>query len=179
MRNVLQKKSALRSFPLLAALIAAAWLLWGCAGSSPRGTEPAERGWVSREILDTPPYAAFKTGYDTATIERDFVPLVRTAKEGVDVIVFFGGWCPDSRREVPHFLRLADEAGIPSPRIRLYALDRTKKSDDGLTGKYGIERVPTFIFLKEGQELGRITEFPSTTIEADVVTILAKGMQRR
>ncbi|HTO93416.1 MAG TPA: thioredoxin family protein [Bacteroidota bacterium] len=142
-------------------------------------TEPADKGWVPREILDTPPYTAFKAGYDTAKIAPEFVPMVRTAKEGVNVIVFFGGWCPDSKREVPRFLRLADEAGIPSTSIRLYALDRTKKSDDGLTAKYGIERVPTFIFLKENQELGRITEFPSTTLEGDVVTILAKGMRGR
>jgi len=181
MRNVLQKKSAAPFAGLRSLLLpfAACALLWGCAGTAPHFAEPADKGWVPRDILDTPPYAAFRAGYDTATIAPAFVPMVRTAKEGVDVIVFFGPWCPDSRREVPHFLRLADDAGIPPSRIRLYALDRTKKSDDGMTAKYGIERVPTFIFLKEGQELGRITEFPSTTIEADVVTILAKGMPRR
>jgi len=180
MRNVLQKKSAALFAGLLPLLVAAACaILWGCAGTSPRMEEPADRGWVPREILDTPPYAAFKTGYDTTKIEPGFIPLVRTAREGVDVTIFFGGWCPDSKREVPRFLKLADEAGIPSSRIRLYALDRTKKSDDGMTAKFGITRVPTFIFLKDGTELGRITEFPSTTIEADVLTILAKGMLRR
>jgi len=180
MRIGLQKTAgALRGTARLSLVAAAcAALIAACAGTVPRRAEPADKGWVPREILDTPPYAAFRTGYDTATIVHDFVPLIRSAKEGVDVIVFFGGWCPDSRQEVPHFLRLADEAGIPSSRIRLYALDRTKKSDDGQTAQYGIERVPTFIFLKGGKELGRITEFPSTTIEADVLTILAKGMQR-
>ncbi|HTS00736.1 MAG TPA: thioredoxin family protein, partial [Bacteroidota bacterium] len=138
--------SSLRASLLLAA---GAALILGCAGTASHIAEHADRGWVPREILDTPPYAAFKAGYDTANIVPEFVPLVRTAKEGVNVIVFFGGWCPDSKREVPRFLRLADEAGIPSTSIRLYALDRTKKSDDGMTAKYGIERVPTFIFLKE------------------------------
>jgi len=174
MRIVLQMKPA-----LLIAALGAALLIAGCAGTSPRGAGPADdRGWVSRDILNTPPYAAFKAGYDTATIVHDFIPLIRSAKEGVDVTIFFGAWCGDSRREVPRFLRLADEAGIPSSRVRLYALDRTKKSDDGLTAKFRIERIPTFIFLKDGQELGRITESPSATLEGDVLTILARGMQR-
>ncbi|HUI10032.1 MAG TPA: thioredoxin family protein [Bacteroidota bacterium] len=173
MRIVLQMKTG----PLLVSLLVGLCVA-GCAGTSRPVAEPSERGWVSREILDTPPYAAFKAGYDTATIMPALVSLISGAKEGVDVTVFFGGWCPDSKREVPRFLKLADEAGFPPSSIRLYALDRTKKSDDGMTDTFGITRVPTFVFMKEGRELGRITEFPSTTIEGDVVTILAKGLPR-
>ena len=103
--------------------------------------------------------------------------MIRSVQEGVDVTIFFGGWCGDSKREVPRFLRLADQSGFPKSRIKLYALDRTKKSDDGLTEKFGIERIPTFIFLKDGKEMGRITESPKTTLEGDVLTILARGAQ--
>jgi thiol-disulfide isomerase/thioredoxin len=150
---------------------------WGCAGSVPPAPGGMDRGWVPREILDTPPYAAFHAGYDSATIVGEFVPLIRSVQSGIDVTIFFGGWCGDSKRQVPHFLKLADESGIPASRIRLYALDRTKKSDDGLTDKFRIERIPTFIFLKDGKEIGRITESPTTTLEGDVLTILARGAE--
>jgi thiol-disulfide isomerase/thioredoxin len=164
----------------------AAWLLLcvalaslpGCAGNVPGGGEAEDRGWVSREILETPPYAAFHAGYDSARIAPEFVPMIRGVEEGVDVTIFFGAWCSDSRREVPRFLRLADASGLPESRIKLYALDRTKKSGDGLTEKFGIERIPTFIFLKDGKEIGRITESPKTTLEADVLTILARGREK-
>jgi thiol-disulfide isomerase/thioredoxin len=160
---------------LLCAVLAS---LAGCAGSVPGGGEPADRGWVSRDILETPPYAPFHAGYDTARIAQEFVPMIRSVQEGVDVTIFFGGWCGDSKREVPRFLRLADQSDFPKSRITLYALDRTKKSDDGLTEKFGIERIPTFIFLKDGKEIGRITESPKTTLEGDVLTILARGVQK-
>ena len=158
-------------------LCAALASLSGCAGSVPGGGEPADKGWVSRDILETPPYAPFHAGYDTAKIAPEFVPMIHQVREGVEVTIFFGGWCGDSRREVPRFLRLADESGFPKSGIRLYALDRTKKSDDGLTERFGIERIPTFIFLKDGKEIGRITESPKTTLEGDVLTILARGVQ--
>ena len=158
-------------------LCAAVASLWACAGSGPPPGEAADRGWVSRDILETPPYAPYHAGYDTAKIAPEFVSMIRSVCPGVDVTVFFGGWCPDSRREVPRFLRLADESGFPASSVKLYALDRTKKSSDGLTEKFGIERVPTFIFLKDGKEIGRITESPATTLEGDVLTILARGVQ--
>ncbi len=161
---------------LLLSLILAS--LSGCAGSVPGAGEVADRGWVSRDILETPPYAPFHAGYDSAKIAAEFVPMIRAVHEGVDVTIFFGGWCSDSRREVPRFLRLADESGFPGSSITLYALDRTKKSDDGLTERFGIERIPTFIFLKDGREIGRITESPATTLEGDVLTILARGLKR-
>ncbi len=122
-----------------------------------------------------PEHHQFKSRYDTVRVEQQFVQMIRNVHAGVSTIVFLGTWCSDSQREVPRFLRAADEAGIPQESIKLYALDRTKKSDDGLTEQYRIERVPTFIFLKHGEEIGRIVETPQVNVEADMVMILAKA----
>jgi thiol-disulfide isomerase/thioredoxin len=134
-----------------------------------------ERGWIDRATLMKPEHHQFKERFDTVQVEQQFVPMVKAVEDSVSSIVFLGTWCPDSRREVPHFLKVADEAGIPPERIKLYALDRTKKSDDGLTDQYHIERIPTFIFLKHGEEIGRITEVPEKSIEQDMLMILAKA----
>ena len=157
MRFVAQKKTV--ACLLLGVALAS---LPGCGGFVPGGEQAADKGWVSREILETPAYAPFQAGYDSAKIAPEFVPMIRGVQEGVDVTIFFGGWCGDSKREVPRFLRLADESGFPKSRIRLYALDR----------------IPTFIFLKDGKEIGRITESPGTTLEGDVLTILARGRKQ-
>ncbi len=155
---------------LLLLIVAAA--LVGCAGQR---EAQVERGWISRATLMEPEHHQFKDRYDTVQVEQQFVPMIKNVQDSVSAIVFLGTWCSDSQREVPRFLKVADEAGIPSERIKLYGLDRSMKSNDGLSQQYHIERVPTFIFLEHGAELGRITEVPQTTIEQDMLLILAKG----
>jgi thiol-disulfide isomerase/thioredoxin len=156
-------------------LLTAAMVLSGCGG----GREvQVERGWIDRATLMKPEHHQFQERFDTVRVDQQFVPMIRNVSDSVSVIVFLGTWCPDSRREVPHFLKLADEAGIPSDMIKLYAVDRTKKSDDGLTGQYHIQLVPTFIFLKHGEEIGRITEVPQTTMEQETLMILANARSK-
>ena len=148
--------------------------LGGCAG--PRAAQDAQDpvGRISREQLDL----AFQGAHDTIRIQTEFVEMIRQANSGVRVLVFLGTWCGDSKREVPRFLGIADAAGISMDRITLYALDRKKASPEGMEGRYGIERVPTFVFLKEESEIGRIVETPRTTLEGDILSILAAAIQR-
>jgi len=84
----------------------------------------------------------------------------------------------DSRREAPHFFKIMDVIGIDSTRMRLYGLDRSKKSSDGATTRSSIEKVPTFIFLRNGVEIGRVTEKPVVGLEADILTILADSSKK-
>jgi len=136
-------------------------------------------GWLDREILEDPAYGNFALVYDTSHIHQDFVELIRQVNADVEVIVFLGTWCSDSRREVPRFMKIVDLTGMRESRVRLYGLDRSKQSSDGLTHRYTIERIPTFIFLKHGEEIGRIIEVPRATLEADVLSILAGVQQER
>jgi len=149
-------------------------ILDGCAG--PHAVQEAQDpvGRITREQLGP----EFLTVYDTVQIQTEFVDMIRQANAGVHVLVFLGTWCGDSKREVPRFLKLVDAAGISMDRITLHALDRKKTSPDGMEAGYGIERVPTFIFLKKEAEIGRIVETPRTTLEGDILTILAAAIQR-
>jgi thiol-disulfide isomerase/thioredoxin len=149
----------------------------GCAGTSVQKQEVIERGWLDRSVFQKPELHQFIVRYDTVALDRNLVDLICRMKEGVDALIFFGTWCGDSRREVPHFLKIADTCGWTSDHIKLYGLDRTKKSPDGLAEKYQIEKVPTLIFLKEGNEIGRMTEKPNGTLEADLLALLAAAQQ--
>ena len=156
-------------------------VLQGCSTAGSGRSEqdqPMELGWVQRSALLTPQYQPFVSRFDTVKTASEFIGLLRAVQPGTEVLVFFGTWCGDSKREVPHFLKIADEAGIDSARIKLYGLDRSKKSQDGVSAGYGIERVPTFIFLRDGKEVGRITEKPQGSLESDMLTILAQPPAR-
>jgi thiol-disulfide isomerase/thioredoxin len=145
----------------------------GCGTGPGAASESWPVGYVERALLATPQFHAFQTGYDTVRVQEELTEFVGRVCEGSEVLVFFGGWCSDSRREVPHFLKIADRAGFAAGSIKLYSLDRTKKSPDGLTEQFGIQFVPTFIFMREGGEVGRIVESPKATLEQDMLEILA------
>jgi thiol-disulfide isomerase/thioredoxin len=113
--------------------------------------------------------------------------LLRCYNEPITVLIFFGSWCSDSKREVPRFFTTLDLVNKKNFSAQLFGIDRTKKDAAGFAEAFKIEKVPTFIFLKgdrdfaangrawnrqtEG-ELGRITEEPSISLEQDWVNIL-------
>lgn len=157
------------SVALTLALLAA-----GCGGGSGvSGDTPMAIGNIDRSGLFSAVYPAFATTYDTTTVGQEFIDLLRQSHQGVEVIVVLGTWCGDSRREVPRFLRIADLAGIPRDSVLLIGVDRAKQAGDVRVDLYAIERVPTFIFMKGGREIGRIVETPATTLEGDMLTIFA------
>jgi hypothetical protein len=51
-------------------------------------------------------------------------------------------------------------------------LDREKKSPEFKNEQGDIEYVPTFIFFRNGQELGRIIESPIQSLEKDLRQII-------
>lgn len=151
-------------------------VLAGCGRSVVTKADQAEAdmplGVVDRSVLAEPQFHEFQARYDTVMPAPEFIQMISQLHHDVDVLVFFGTWCGDSKREVPRFLKIADETGIGNDRITLYGVNRSKKSADGLTDAFQIELVPTFIFRRDGKEIGRITEHPETTLEEDMVHIL-------
>ncbi|MBX2991623.1 MAG: thioredoxin family protein [Bacteroidetes bacterium] len=157
-------------------------LLAGCSTKEAEKTQTASEkmviGWVVREDFMQPEYPRFQENYDSYQVDENFVQMIQTLHEGVEVVVVLGTWCGDSKREVARFLKIADLATIPPSHIKFYGVDRTKASDDGVTERYDIRLVPTFIFLKHGVEIGRVVESPKTSMEEDLLVILADSQGR-
>ena len=66
----------------------------------------------------------------------------------VEVLAIVATWCPDSKREVPRFFKIYEQAGIGLDKVTLVGVDRTKKDAEGLTEKHQVLRVPTFVFFR-------------------------------
>lgn len=116
--------------------------------------------------------------------------LLRCYDEPVTVLIFFGSWCSDSKRDVPHFFTTLNLVNNKNFAAQLFGLDRTKKDVHGFAEAFKIDKVPTFIFLRGTRnwaanghavtaqtqgELGRITEEPAISLEQDWVNILKQN----
>lgn len=101
---------------------------------------------------------------------KDVLDKINSIDTKVEVIVFLGTWCGDSRRNVPRFFKTIENND--HIRMKIWAVDRRKELDNDLVDMYRIKRVPTFVFLKDNQEIGRIIENPVKSIEEDTYNIL-------
>jgi len=94
----------------------------------------------------------------------------------VEVEIYLGTWCGDSRKLVPEFAKLWDELGLSRKQLKFIALypggmGKYKQSPNGEEKGKGIFKVPTFIFKKEEKEISRIIEMPVSSLETDITQI--------
>lgn len=108
-------------------------------------------------------------------IEQDYtlenIDLLKETK----VKIYLGTWCGDSKKWVPEFFKLWHDNKLPIENIEIVALhnetDVYKQSPEKTEKAYNIHRVPTFIFLKEDEEVGRMVDSPINDMKTDLAQI--------
>jgi len=133
-------------------------------------------GYFTREQMSSPPHSEwYLKGYDEYKFNTEAVnTLLEISKDNLIIKIVMGTWCPDSRREVPRFMRILDLWKFPMENVTFIGVDNAKLSPVGEYEKLEIQRVPTFIFYKNNIEAGRIIEVPKTSLEQDMINILNK-----
>ena len=94
----------------------------------------------------------------------------------IEVDIFMGTWCGDSKKWVPQFIKLWNVLNLDANQLNLIGLygsvEGKYKQGPNREGKdRGIHRVPTFIFNKNGEEIARMVESPSNDIVTDLAQI--------
>lgn len=119
-------------------------------------------------------YRWFKDGYFNYQPNTSAVNVLRDLPKDIQIFVFAGTWCENSRTILPQFYKVINLAGVSRQRVTLYFLDRDKRSPQGMENNYNIYATPVFIMLQKGVEVGRITENIHQSIEADLVDLIPR-----
>lgn len=135
------------------------------------------KGFVTKNQLATDAdfawYGENQKGY---TPEASALQAFKNAKDSIHILAFGGTWCSDTKYILPKFYALADAAGLSLDRITLLGVDRSKKTIQHLTEAFSVTRVPTFIVLKNGQEIGRVVEYGKYGMfDKELGEIITKG----
>lgn len=121
------------------------------------------KGFIAKKELATdaafPWFAENTKGY---TPDAGALAAFKGAKDSIHILAFGGTWCGDTKALLPKFYSLADAAGLSEDRITLLGVDRSKKTINHLAEAFNVTRVPTFIILKDGLEIGRVVEYGKT-----------------
>ncbi len=130
-------------------------------------------GRTDRSAFELPDFSEwYNTEYFTYEPDEFIIKQIIELSDSVDIQIYMGTWCSDSRREVPRFLKILDLAGVDKNNLRIINVDRKKKSPNHEEKNKNIEFVPIFIINKNNIEIGRIVEFPIITLESDLISIL-------
>ena len=93
--------------------------------------------------------------------------------EDITVKVLFGTWCHDSKREVPKMLKILEAYGLEDKSISLVAVNPEKNEPINTINEFNLEFTPTFIFFRNGEEIGRIVEKPNQSLVEDFKLIIS------
>ena len=116
-------------------------------------------------------YPSFQTEYDRYQVDDQ---LDLSGLLDMEVVILFGTWCHDSKREVPRILRILETVGVSTDQISLIGVDVKKREPNSRENTFHLTNPPTFIFFYKGKEAGRIIESPLTSVEVDLRNIVVK-----
>ena len=122
-------------------------------------------------LLKCPEWPAVAAAYapDPQSIER-----LRAVGREVLIRVFLGSWCDDSKAHVGELFKVLEMADNPLLRAEYVGVPKDKGARAPFLGGESIERIPTFIVLVDGVEKGRIVETPASSVEDDLLALIAK-----
>jgi len=113
-------------------------------------TQDTAFGWYAQNVKLTKPGV-------------EAIAAIAAKADKISLIIFGGTWCEDTHQLLPKYLSLLEAAKFPDSRLTLVAVDRAKTTFGNLHRQFNITNVPTCIVMKDGKEVGRITEFGKTT----------------
>jgi thiol-disulfide isomerase/thioredoxin len=131
-------------------------------------------GYVSLFQMTRPPHSEwYESGFRDYRFDEIVAEKIRAIpSEEISITIVLGTWCPDSRREVPRFMRILDYWKFPEEKLTFIGVDDVKLSPIAEYEAFNIEKVPTFIIYQNNNETGRIIEVPVTSLEQDMLNIL-------
>lgn len=114
----------------------------------------------------------FEANYNSHQVDEATLAPLKESLQDVEIKVFMGTWCPDSQREVPHFYKILDYLQLDESQLTVISMDKYKETPEEYENGLNIQRVPTFIFYRNDEEIGRIVESPNQSLEIDMVGIV-------
>lgn len=145
---------------LIVLCMAQAALAQSAEASKDNQSNKVLKGFVGRrDLAQDSSFGWFAQNSKGYTPDASAVTALKASKDSIYILAFGGTWCHDTQFILPKFYALADAAGLAPDRITLLGVDENKKTIQHLSEIFNVTLVPTFIVLKNGQELGRVVEY--------------------
>lgn len=141
--------------------------------TDPKTGKPVLSGYCDKKGLKEGEFGeVYKQYYNSYDPDKEVIKEIKALKKDIEILVVLGTWCHDSKEQVPRFFKVVDKIWLLPKKIEIICVNTSKEAEGVDVSTYDIKRVPTFIFMKEGMEIGRIIETPIKSLEEDMLMIL-------
>jgi thiol-disulfide isomerase/thioredoxin len=158
----------MKNFAVILLTITMLTLVSACANSHVTNATMTIGEVSSQKLIND--HQSFMQSYQAFQLSESDIAEVKKWPNDLHVDVYFGSWCHDSQREVPHFLKILAEKSELSNR--LIGLDYEKSEPNGSAKNHDIKYTPTFVVYQNNKEIGRIVERPKVSLAADISAML-------
>jgi len=115
----------------------------------------------------------WRFGMDSSQPDPGVIARLKHCQAETIITVALATWCPDSKKHVPRLLKALELAANNRLHIKLIGSARKLHEPRYIVKHFNLIHVPTVIVEREGVEIGRIVEHPTTTsMEEDLAAIL-------
>src|SRR5574338_565404 len=135
--------------------------------------EPLILGYCPASIIiDSLFKDTWTTEYDNYQPDYETLDSLEGKLDNIIITIVFRSTCSDSREQLPRLFKILNELNYNINSITLIGVNRDMQGLSNETEGLEIEFVPTIIFYKAGNEIGRIVETPTDSLEKDMLKIL-------
>lgn len=98
------------------------------------------------------------------TVKENFKPnpvymdSISMITDSVDCEIYTNTNCLQSKVWLPRFFKIQKD--LPIKNMFIAAVDSSKKDEKGILKQKNITKIPSFLFYRDGKEIGRIEEKP-------------------
>ena len=135
--------------------------------------EPLILGYCpASEMNDSVFNNTWTTEYNNYQPDFETLDKLEGRLDHIIITIVFRSTCSDSREQLPRLFKILNELNYDLNSINLIGVNREKKGLSNEAEGLEIELVPTIIFYKDGNEIGRIVETPAESLEKDLLKFL-------
>ena len=88
--------------------------------------------------------------------------------DNIKMLVFQGSWCPMCVSAMPQIAQFVSSNDIDEKAIEIITVNSSKSEPADRIAEYKISRVPTVVFLQNGKETQRITEYAPSGWKSEI-----------
>jgi len=128
--------------------------------------EPLILGYCPASIIiDSLFKDTWTTEYNNYQPDFETLDSLEGKLDDLKITIVFRSTCSDSREQLPRLFKILNEVNYDVNSITLIGVNREKQGLSSEAEGLEIELVPTIIFYKDGNEIGRIVETPVESLE--------------